>query len=71
MRKKSAGPKGNVQGNDQENQRVQFILRIAIAAALGGFLFDCGAMELSFCHAHRFQQIKYGNRLLNWAISLR
>ena len=39
MRKKSAGPTGNVQGNDQENQRVQFILRIAIAAALGGFLF--------------------------------
>lgn len=35
MRKKSAEPTGN----DQGNQRVQFILRIAIAAALGGFLF--------------------------------
>ena len=35
MRKKSAGPMGNDQGNDQGNQRVQLILRIAIAAALG------------------------------------
>ena len=35
MRKKSAEPTGNYQGN----QRVQFVLRIAIAAALGGFLF--------------------------------
>ena len=35
MRKKSAEPTGNHQGN----QRVQFVLRIAIAAALGGFLF--------------------------------
>ena len=35
MRKKSAEPTENHQGN----QRVQFVLRIAIAAALGGFLF--------------------------------
>ena len=35
MRKKSAEPTGNHQGNP----RVHFVLRIAIAAALGGFLF--------------------------------
>ncbi len=39
MRNNSAEPTQHDQGNHQGNPRVQFILRIAIAAALGGFLF--------------------------------
>lgn len=39
MRNNSAEPTQHDQGNHQGNRRVQFILRIAIAAALGGFLF--------------------------------
>ena len=35
----------------RKGSNFQFILRISIAAVLGGFLFDCGEMELSFCHA--------------------
>ncbi len=63
MRNSSAEPtqhdQGNNQGNHQGNPRVQFILRIAIAAALGGFLFGCETVVLGFSHArcaaHRYR----------------